>query len=99
MVGSRPSRALCLCHGALGRLEFLSFADQRLWRDDQREQLEAWRRSLLGEIIRGRWVADVAHSLENPGLMLGLAGTGYSLLRQVPGSRIASALMLEEVLQ
>jgi type 2 lantibiotic biosynthesis protein LanM len=95
MVHSYPSRPLCLCHGALGWLEFLSFADRRLLGRHCIKQLEAWRTTLLHEILDGRWVADWAHTLESPGLMRGLAGTGYSLLRQAVGKRIPSVLVLE----
>jgi type 2 lantibiotic biosynthesis protein LanM len=96
MARSRPSRPLCLCHGALGRLEFLSFAGRRLFGDDHMKELEAWRAALLGEIVGGHWVADWAHALESPGFMLGLAGTGYSLLRQAASHRVPSVLLLED---
>jgi type 2 lantibiotic biosynthesis protein LanM len=95
MAHSRPS-ALCLCHGALGRLEFISFAGRRLFGDDCMDELDAWRAALLGEIVGGHWVADWAHALESPGFMLGLAGTGYSLLRQAFGDRVPSVLLLED---
>jgi len=95
MVCSRPSRPLCLCHGALGRLEFLSFTGRRLMRKvDPDNQLQAWRAALLGEIVGGRWVADFVHALETPTLMTGLAGTGYALLRQAVGERVPSVLVL-----
>jgi lantibiotic modifying enzyme len=89
---SRPNRPLCLCHGALGWLEFLGFADRGLLGDDR---VQCWRNALLGEIVGGRWVADWAHALESPSLMLGLAGTGYSLLRQAAGNCVPSVLTLE----
>ena len=97
MARTRPSRPLCLCHGALGWLEFLSFADRRCLGDDHMKEFEAWRNALLSEIVGGRWVADWAHALESPSLMLGLAGTGYSLLREAAGHRVPSVLLLEDV--
>jgi lantibiotic modifying enzyme len=96
MARPRPSRPLCLCHGALGWLEFLGFADRRLFGEDRMKQLDAWRTGLLHEILGGRWVADWAHALESPSLMLGLAGTGYSLLRQAAANRVPSVLLLED---
>jgi type 2 lantibiotic biosynthesis protein LanM len=96
MARTRPSRPLCLCHGALGWLEFLSVADRRLLGAEYMKDFEAWRNALLSEIVGGRWVADWAHALESPGFMLGLAGTGYSLLRQAVGNRVPSALLLED---
>jgi lantibiotic modifying enzyme len=61
-------------------------------------KLERWRAALLGEIVGGHWVADWAHALESPGFMLGLAGTGYSLLRQAAGNRVPSVLVLEDAI-
>jgi hypothetical protein len=56
MARSR-NRPLCLCHGALGWLEFLGFADRRLLGDDRVKEIEPWRNALLGEAVGGRWVA------------------------------------------
>src|SRR5438270_11507498 len=97
MARTRPSRPLCLCHGALGWLEFLRFADRRRLGDDHMKEFEARRNALLCEIVGGRWVADWAHALESPSFSLGLAGTGYSLLREVAGNRVPSVLLLEDV--
>jgi lantibiotic modifying enzyme len=90
-----PSRSLCLCHGALGRLEFLQFARDRLRCDGQVTEIEAFQGAILGRIIDGYWVADTAHTLECPSLMVGLAGTGHALLRAALGNRIPSVLALE----
>lgn len=84
---------LCLCHGALGQLEFLEvMAEQGLLRD--RQGAAAWRWRLLARIVDGDWVADTGHRLETSGLMLGLAGTGYSLLRVARSQSIPSILTL-----
>jgi type 2 lantibiotic biosynthesis protein LanM len=97
MAHSRSS-PLCLCHGALGQLEFISLAGAALFGDEHMRKLERWRAALLGEIVGGHWVADWAHALESPGFMLGLAGTGYSLLRQAAGNRVPSVLVLEDAI-
>jgi lantibiotic modifying enzyme len=98
MARTRPSRPLCLCHGTLGWLEFLRFAERRLSGRVHIKEFEPWRNALLREIVGGRWVADWAHALESPSLMLGLAGTGYSLLRQAVGNRVPSVLLLEDAI-
>ena len=86
---------LCLCHGALGRLELMAaMAERGRLRDPQ--AAAAWRRQLLGRLLSGDWVADETHRLESPGLMLGLAGTGYALLRAARPRSIPSVLTLTE---
>ena len=85
---------LALCHGVLAHLEFMAEAMRhRLVRD--RAAAAAWRQRLLGRVIGGDWVADTMHRLESPGLMLGLAGTGYTLLRAARPDRVPSVLTLE----
>jgi lantibiotic modifying enzyme len=93
IVRTPPSHALCLCHGAIGQFEFLQLS--QLHCEDQTIEAESWRRVLLGRIMGGHWVANAGHTLESPGLMLGLAGTGYSLLREALGKKIPSVLALE----
>jgi type 2 lantibiotic biosynthesis protein LanM len=84
---------LCLCHGALGHMDFLTVAQKRGVLGDPGAAV-AWRNRLLARLIDGDWVADSSHRLEAPGLMLGLAGTGYSLLRASGSRRMPSVLTL-----
>ena len=85
---------ICLCHGALGQMEFLATAVERgVLRNHQ--AADDWRRLLLGRLLSGDWVADETHSLKSPGLMLGLAGTGYTLLRASNPQRIPLVLTIE----
>jgi lantibiotic modifying enzyme len=94
IIANGTEGPLCLCHGALGQLEFLAvMADQGLLRDPQ--GAAAWRRQLLARIVGGDWVADSGHRLESPGLMVGLAGTGYSLLRAARSQSLPSVLTIE----
>jgi type 2 lantibiotic biosynthesis protein LanM len=86
---------LCPCHGSLAWLEFLSVARQRRLIQARSAEIESWRRTLLTEVVDGRWFGDSKHALESPGLMLGLAGTGHALLRVALGARVPSFLMLE----
>ena len=84
---------LCLCHGALGQLDYLMALSERgLLRD--RTGAASWRQKLLTRIVDGDWVADQCHRLESPGLMLELAGTGYALLQAAQPEALPSILTL-----
>jgi type 2 lantibiotic biosynthesis protein LanM len=85
---------LCLCHGALGHLEFLDAMVESGCLSDPKSAT-AWRRRLLARLTAGDWVCDEFHALESPGLMLGLAGTGYALLRTAQPQSAPSVLTLE----
>lgn len=83
-----------LCHGDLGNLELLLQAAQLLG--------EGWNREaqkMTGIILEGirqhGWLCGVPLGVESPGLMTGLAGIGYGLLRAAFPERIASVLLLE----
>ena len=85
----------CLCHGDLGNLELLLQVGRTI--DDAR-----WE-TLIGEVV-----AAILHDIdshgyscgspsgvETPGLMAGLAGIGYGLLRLAHPERVPSVLVLE----
>jgi type 2 lantibiotic biosynthesis protein LanM len=94
IIGFGVEGPLCLCHGALGRMEFLATAAERGVLDNP-DAADEWRRLLLARLMSGEWVADYTHSLESPALMVGLAGTGYALLRASHPQRLPSVLTLE----
>jgi hypothetical protein len=75
-------------------MEFLATMGERGMLQN-RKAADEWRRLLLARLLSGDWVADEAHSLESPGLMLGLAGTGYALLRANYPQQIPSVLTVE----
>ena len=87
---------LSLCHGALGRLEFLSLARRRGLLDDRSKAVAGWRRALLGQIVDGHRAGDAMHRMECAGLMLGWAGTGFALLRGALGDNVPSVLVLDD---
>jgi type 2 lantibiotic biosynthesis protein LanM len=94
IIGFGVEGPLCLCHGALGRMEFLATAVERgvLHNPDAANE---WRRLLLARLMSGDWVSDYTNSLESPSLMVGLAGTGYALLRASHPGRVPSVLTVE----
>lgn len=84
-----------LCHGDLGNLDLLLQAcklDQSADWQAQKEYISAliW----AGLETRG-WLCGVPEGLETPGLMNGLAGIGYGLLRLAEPERIPSVLVME----
>jgi lantibiotic modifying enzyme len=70
-----------LCHGDLGNLETLFVATQRLHERQYDQALEQLTAMLLESIEAGKWITGVPLGGETPGLMNGLAGIGYALLR------------------
>jgi type 2 lantibiotic biosynthesis protein LanM len=85
-----------LCHGDLGNLELLVTAGQVL------EDGERWRQQAslrAGAILRSMqgsgWQCGTLSRVEVPGLMTGLAGIGYGLLRLVEPLRVPSVLALK----
>ena len=84
----------CLCHGDLGNLDILLHAAQRVdasWWDEYGKVLAA--ETLEGIAARG-CLCSSETSLAPPGLMVGLAGLGYGLLRMTHPERIPSVLVL-----
>jgi type 2 lantibiotic biosynthesis protein LanM len=86
-----------LCHGDLGNLEVLHLAGELLAEP-------CWTHAALeraGEVLRqgreGGWRCGLPHGNETPGLMMGLAGIGYGLLRLAWPERVPSVLALRPV--
>lgn len=87
-----------LCHGDLGNLELLLVAQEVLGGtldDDLTEEIARRARHLLRDIdVRGP-VCGTVNALQSPGLMTGLAGIGYGLLRLAAPHRVPSILLLD----
>jgi lantibiotic modifying enzyme len=87
----------CLCHGMLGNVELLLQATQSpLFAN--RSDWQARARDVSAQIVRdiamkGPLCANPG-SLESPGLMTGLAGIGYGLLRIADAKSVPSVLAL-----
>ena len=84
----------CLCHGDMGNLEFVLSATRLLSLPQYEEQVQHLTSMLLDSIERHGWVTGVPLGVETPGLMIGIAGTGYALLRLACAERIPSVLQL-----
>lgn len=84
-----------LCHGDFGNLELLVAAATAL----QRPTLLAEARRLASTWLAAQpqtgWRCGVPDGVETPGLMVGLAGIGYELLRLADPAATPSVLLLE----
>lgn len=85
----------CLCHGDLGNLEPLIRAREVGYRGDWESTLETQAARLVSRLVRGEWRCGIPGAVETPGLMMGLAGIGYGLLRLGAADRVPSILTLE----
>jgi lantibiotic modifying enzyme len=81
-----------LCHGALGNVEVLLTAARLLSRSEDRARLERAIAIVLESLKAYGWVTGVPLGVETPGLMTGLAGIGYELLRLAEPDRVPSVL-------
>jgi type 2 lantibiotic biosynthesis protein LanM len=80
----------CLCHGALGNLDFLS----RGASDDRGEFLRI-ASSVLASLERDGFLCGMPAGVESPSLMNGLAGIGLGLLRLARPESVPSVLTLD----
>ena len=83
-----------ICHGDLGNLETILMATQVLNEPAYREDLKRLSALIFNGIQEHGWVTGVPLGVETPGLMTGLAGIGYQLLRLAEPERVPSVLTL-----
>lgn len=84
-----------LCHGDLGNLELLLQASL-IFKDPQLQiKVNHLTAVTLESIDKHGWLCGVPLNVETPGLMTGIAGIGYELLRLAAPERIPSVLVLE----
>jgi type 2 lantibiotic biosynthesis protein LanM len=84
----------CLCHGDLGNLELLLQASLVLDDPKWHSAVNRLAAIVLESINQYGWLCGVPLGVETPGLMTGLAGIGYELLRLAEPTRIPSVLTL-----
>lgn len=83
-----------LCHGDLGNLEILLAVARHLPEVCSAEAFKPLQNALLESLTTSGQRSGIPGGTEVPGLMLGLAGSGYALLRQVAPERVPSVLLL-----
>lgn len=85
----------CLCHGDLGNLELLQRASETFDDEALRQQVGRLTGVVRVSIDRHGWLCGVPLGIETPGLMTGLAGIGYGLLRRIAPERVPAVLTLD----
>ena len=83
----------------MGNIDALLVAAQMLRDPHYEEQIRRIVPMLLDSIDRQGWMTGVPQGIETPGLMTGLSGTGYELLRLAAPNRVPSILALESPVQ
>ena len=84
-----------LCHGDLGNLELLLQASLILEDLGWKSQVNRLAAIVLESIEQHGWLCGVPLAVETPGLMTGLAGIGYQLLRLAQPENVPAVLTLE----
>jgi type 2 lantibiotic biosynthesis protein LanM len=83
-----------LCHGDVGNLEFLFEAGRELRDEGLLARAGRILAAVLHDADRRGWCCGTPRGTETPGLMTGLAGIGYGLLRLAEPGRVPSVLTL-----
>lgn len=91
LVDRRPLRDLSLCHGELGIAEAVAVTAT----PDDEPARRRYAGLVLDAIDRHGPRCGTPGGVPTPGLLTGLAGIGYGLLRLGFGDRVPSALLLE----
>lgn len=83
-------RSHCLCHGDLGNLDFLLVAAPLLPDLELRRDVERLAAETVADIEANGFRCGLPMGVETPGLMVGLAGIGFGLLRLAAPERVPS---------
>ncbi|MGC5287582.1 type 2 lanthipeptide synthetase LanM family protein [Micromonospora sp. DT231] len=84
-----------ICHGDLGNAEAALAAARALGDDGAAQRAAAIAAAAVADIENRDWRCGVPRGVETPGLMSGLAGIGYALLRWADPAAVPSVLLLE----
>lgn len=84
-----------LCHGTLGNLELVLSAGEQLGDAELSREGIRLATGLLRTAQSDGWLCGVPGGVETPGLMAGLAGIGYGLLRIAAPDQVPSVLTVD----
>jgi lantibiotic modifying enzyme len=93
-AASGPGGNHSLCHGQLGNLEVFLQASLMRYGPEWSGQVNRFAGFALESIRQNGWRCGNPVAVESPGLMPGLAGIGYGLLRLAEPERVPSVLLL-----
>lgn len=85
----------CLCHGSMGSIDLLLTASIIFENNDYRIMAEKISYDLIQRARQDQWYSGVPQKFNSMGLMVGLSGIGYELLRVYSPAKIPSVLTLE----
>jgi type 2 lantibiotic biosynthesis protein LanM len=83
-----------LCHGDFGNLDFIVQASESFANDAWHVHANRRMASVLDDVACNGWKCGVENQAEIPGLMTGLAGIGYGMLRLAAPRLVPSVLLL-----
>jgi type 2 lantibiotic biosynthesis protein LanM len=83
-----------LCHGDIGNVELLLHAAGAMDRPELRDEARARVSAAVESAQEQGWVCGTPLGVETPGLMVGLAGAGYGLLRMAAPDVVPAVLAL-----
>ncbi|MBM7652794.1 type 2 lanthipeptide synthetase LanM family protein [Neobacillus cucumis] len=84
----------CLCHGDLGNIDAMLLAGEIDEYKSWKEIAQACGTRVLMEAEKSGWICGIPQGLTTPGLMTGMAGIGYGLLRLASPETVPSVLTL-----
>jgi type 2 lantibiotic biosynthesis protein LanM len=87
-------RSQCLCHGDLGNIELLLEASCQLDNPQWAQTTYDLAAGILAHIQATGWYCGVPMGVEIPGLMTGIAGIGFGLLRLAEPEQVPSVLTM-----
>lgn len=96
MFSDKTEMSHCLCHGIAGNLELSLECSLRPEFKEVRERHEEAVSFFINGLKKG-YCCGTPRGIATPGLMLGLAGIGYGLLRQIDSQLFPSVLTMEGI--
>lgn len=94
-TSARGLRDHCLCHGWGTAVELIVLAERAGFTVPPPPTSGPWTRAMLNGIRENGYTTGAPHGVEVPGLMMGIAGIGYALLRLADPDSIPSVALLE----
>lgn len=84
-----------LCHGDMGNIELITQANEQFQTPELHTQLTRAANIVHDSVKQHGWLSGVPKGVETPGLMVGLAGIGYGMLRLAAPDRVPSVVSLD----